>query len=95
MGMNTHVIGFKPPDEKWRAMKRIWDACVAAKVSVPLEVAHFFGSDREDPSDAGVEVELEGTECCRVYERFGASGLEIDITKLPADVKIVRFYNSW
>ena len=93
MSMSSHVIGFKPPDEKWQKMKAIWDACLAAEVDVPEEVEDFF--DGEPPDSAGVEVKLEDTPCCKDWGADGCSGFEIDITKLPKDVTVIRAFNSW
>jgi hypothetical protein len=45
MGMSTHVVGFKPPDEKWRKMKAVWDACEAAGTDPPAAVSKFFEGD--------------------------------------------------
>jgi len=96
MGMSTHVVGFKPPDEKWKKMKAVYDACAAAKIVPPKEVGEFFGFN--NPDENGVEVrenDLVKAGCLKPYATQGQSGFEIDITKLPKDVTIVRFFNSW
>lgn len=92
MSIGLFVVGFRPPDDGWRKMKAVYDACVAAGVDVPAVVAKFFGHTRPDP--AGVEVGLEKHECCRKFSDsdLGYGGFEIDITKLPPGVKIVRFF---
>lgn len=91
MSMSTHVVGFRPPDEKWRKMKAAYDACQLAGISIPDEVDEYFNG--ETPDEAGVEVEIDS-----ILEEWGddsRQGYQIDITKLPKDVKILRFYNSW
>lgn len=93
MGMSTHVVGIRPADEKWLAMKRVWEACQAAGVPVPDKVRDFFGY--QDPREDGVIVEIERTAACKDYERFGAGGFEVDLTKLDPTIKVLRFYNSW
>lgn len=101
MGMSTRVIGIKPPDDQWRKMKAAYDACEAAGISPPGEVEAFFGGER--PDEKGVVVELQRYEqgkkvyhpCCQPWDGEESSGFEIDITKLPPDVKVLRFYNSW
>jgi hypothetical protein len=101
MSMSTHVIGFKPPDEKWKRMKAIWDSCQIGNVNVPDEVMEFF--DHEMPSDTGVRVELEtgsstSQGACAVKwsdPDRETDGYEVDVRKLPKDVTIIRFYNSW
>lgn len=90
MGMSTHVIGFKPPDEKWQQMKDVWDSCEMAEVAPPEEVSEFF--DWDNPDERGVEVDLKAEEwaddSCR-------SGYEICLDDIPEGVKYIRFYNSW
>jgi len=89
MSMSTHVTGFAPPDERWARMKAVWDACEAADVPVPDEVASFFGD--EAPDRAGVVVKLP----LREWHRDNEAGYELDMAAIPAHVKVIRFYNSW
>ncbi len=96
MSMSTHICGFKPADEKWKLMKAIWDACAAAKVKPPDEVEQFF--EGCDPDPAGVvvsEEELEKAGAVKEYASSSESGYEVDVSKLPKGVKILRFINSW
>ncbi len=96
MSMSTHVVGFKPPDDKWRKMKGIWDSCEEAGINPPKDVNDYFGG--EAPGPAGVEVDEDALiECGAVKEHDGdmEDGYEIDVTKLPKDVKIIRVYNSY
>jgi hypothetical protein len=91
MGMSTHVIGFRPPDEKWRKMKAVWDACADAGTSPPKEVSEFFQWTTPDPR--GVEVDLRA--CSTKFNDDSRDGIEIDVNKLPKDVTIIRFYNAF
>ncbi len=93
MGMSTHVVGFRPPDEKWHSMKKIWDSCTEAGIDIPEEVGKFF--DWETPDEAGVEIDLEKTSACRKYNEDMRDGFEIVVAELPPDVKIIRFVNSY
>jgi hypothetical protein len=93
MGMSTHVQGFKAPDDKWKEMKAVWDACEAAGISPPEAVSKYFEWDK--PDDRGVEVKLEGTGYCTEWGDDYRSGFEIEMRKLPADVTHIRFYNSY
>lgn len=93
MGMNSHVIGFAPPDDKWKQMKAVWDACELAGVSAPPEVMEFF--DGEDPDEQGISIDLEDDDCCSKYSAEMQDGFEIDIKKIPANVQFIRFYNSY
>jgi len=103
MGMSTHIIGIKPPDDHWKRMKAAWDACVEAGIEPPKSVIDFFGDD--EPDEKGVVVELEETDSYGNYldssiakpwrNEYSSEGFEVDIRHLPKDVKIIRFYNSW
>lgn len=90
MGMSTHVVGFRPPDEKWKQMKAAYDACVAAHVGVPEDVRLFF--EYKEPSDLGVEVQIPNA--LRRYSADMKDGYEVDLKKVPKDVTVIRFYNS-
>lgn len=82
-----YVVGLKPVDDKWRKYKTIWDACEAAGVKLPKEVYEFFnGIYPED--DKGVSVNIPHAE----YNNDCRTGIDVDISKLPKDVTIVRFY---
>ncbi len=91
MGMSTTVVGFRPPDEKWKQMKAIWDVCKKAKVKIPQEVDDFFDGIGPDPR--GIEVRLD--EIATEYHEDMQEGFEIEIAKLPENITVIRFYNSW
>ncbi len=96
MSMSTHVVGFKPPDEKWKMMKAAYDACTAAGIPVPDDLCEFFGDN--PPDDEGVKVDEDKLKQCGAVRKWAAKmrdGFEVDITKLPRDVKVVRFFNSY
>lgn len=73
-------------------MKAAWDSCRAANVEPPDEVTAFF--DHVHPGDEpGQEVELGDA-----AEEWGddyRSGFQVAVEKIPKDVKIIRFYNSY
>jgi hypothetical protein len=91
MGMSMHVVGIVPPDEKFKQMKAIYDACQAADVTIPDEVWEFFENDA--PDDAGVIVPIK--EAREEWGDDGRNGYEIDLSKLPKKVTKIRFYCSW
>lgn len=94
MSMSTFVFGFHPPDETWRQMKEIWDACKKAGVEPPDRVLEFF--DFEEPDDAGVQVNLtERPMAVRKFQNDHQEGYDVDLQELPPDVTVVRFVNSW
>ena len=91
--MSTHVIGFRPPDEKWKKMKAIYDSCCAGGIQIPTAVSEFF--DHRQPDESGVEIELDKSPAIKEWSAEGCEGYEITIDKLPKDVKIVRVYNAY
>jgi hypothetical protein len=92
MSMSTHIVGFRPADQKWKEMKAIWDACNSAGVDLPKAVYDFF--DGEHPADKpGAEVDLKGA--VKEWSADERDGYELDLSKLPPDVKFIRFYNAY
>lgn len=89
MSMSTHVIGFKPPDQKWHLMKAVYDACELAEVAPPSEVSNYF--DHQEPDAAGVEVEIPH----EAWVDDMRKGIQVDLSKITSDVKVIRFYNSY
>jgi hypothetical protein len=94
MSMSTYVRGFRPADEKWKKMKKIWYACQEAGVDVPDEVDDFFDGDK--PDEAGVEIKLNSKTGCKEWsDGNGRDGIEITLDNLPKNVTVIRFVNSW
>lgn len=105
MSVSTYIVGIKPADEKWKQMKEVWEVCTKAGVEIPGEVDDFF--EGEEPDDSGVVVQLgslyrikdlgnrETVDGISYYSRLGVSGFELDLSKLPKDIKKLRFYNSY
>ena len=93
MSMSTYIVGIKPPDGKWKAMKKVYDSCKAANLDPPEEVWKFF--DNEEPDPEGVIVDLAEHFCVTEWSTEGSEGFQVEIAKLPKDIKILRFYNSW
>lgn len=95
MGMSSHVVGFRQPDDKYLSMKAVYDACRAADVDLPNEVECYF--DNNSPDGYGSEVELVRTSgAVRLYnDGSSRSGFDVELGKLPEGVTHIRFYNSW
>lgn len=93
MGMSSHVVGIKPPNDEYKKKLAAWKACDAAGVSVPQALIAFFGPD--GPREEGVEVNLEDYVCCEKYIAEMRDGFTIDLEKIPIGVRFVRFYNSY
>jgi len=92
MGMSTHVVGFRPEDDEWKKMKKVWESCDAAGIRPPDEVMAFF--EYEEPGDKpGQEVQL-GNAAKEFADEY-STGFEIDLEQLPPGIRYLRFYNSW
>ena len=68
----------------------------AAGINPPAEVSEFF--DDEPPDDKGVITFLSSKPRCPGVTDFVTSyqaGFDVEISKLPKDIAILRFYNSW
>lgn len=94
MSMSTHVLGFRPPDEKFQQMKAVYDACQAAGVEVPDDVQNFF--EYGPPDDAGVQLDLQrDSEAVHEWRDESCEGYEVDLRKLPQGIHIIRFENCY
>lgn len=96
MSMSTHIVGFKPPDETWKNMKAIYDACTNAGMDPPDKVVRYFNGSK--PDEHGVTVEIEELEKDGAVEKYMADmkdGYEIYLDKIPKDIKVIRVYNSY
>lgn len=101
--MNMMVEAYRPPDEKWQAMRDAYNACVSAGVPVPPEVVRFFG-DSGAPDDRGIVVRLKwldrGDPLAHGDERLHPAvakdpkrwGYAIEIAKLPEHVTHVMVW---
>jgi hypothetical protein len=92
MSMSSYAVAFRPADEKWLKMKAIYDSCKAAKIDPPDQVTDFFND--EPPDSSGVEIDIRS-----IVEHYTDGDMEedlqIDLTKLPKGVTVIRFVNSW
>lgn len=86
--LHVHITGLREPDEQWLKMRAILDACKAASVDTPLVVQNFF----VDAGSDGPVVDLQPL--ATDWKNGSATGLELDLAKLPAGVTKLRFYLS-
>ena len=92
MSMSTHVVGYRPRNEEWDRQAAVWAACKAAGVEVPPATAAFF--DHTDPTGLpGMEVGIKGA--VTPFSTDYQHGFDVDLTKLPKGVTVLRFYNAW
>lgn len=94
MGMSMWVAGFVPPDETYRKKREAYLACRAAGINPPDELEKFF--DYQEPSEHGYEKKRSELGAAVVdWSDDSSEGFEIDLSKLPANVKRIRFSCSW
>lgn len=79
------------PHDSWVKMKAVWDACEAAGVGVPDEVAAYFHD--EIPEGEGPVVQLQTSRNYRTGDPV-VYGLEIDVKDLPKGTRTIRFVVS-
>lgn len=89
MSMSMHVVGIKPPDDTWKKMLAVREACIAAGVAIPREVYEYFGNEVPDPNGVVVDVRAEG------WKDHSREGLIVNISTLPKGVNLLRFYCQW
>lgn len=93
MSMSTRIVGFVEPDADYQRKVAAWKACKAAGISPPPELDKLF--DGAAPDDAGMEVKIADTAITRHSPYDCADAWDVDITKLPKGVRVVRFINSY
>lgn len=92
MGMTSHVTGYGPTDEKWGKMANAYHACRTAGVDPPDEIYDFFyGSP---PTDLpGKKIDISGA--VQAFQGEDEDGFDVDLEKLPKEVGVIRFCNSY
>jgi len=91
MSRTRFIEGIVPPDDDWRYMKAIVDACDKAGIGWPERVNDFFEGEKPDP--AGMTIDLK--EYCREWGDMDRDGFEIDVVDIPEKVNTIRVYETW
>ena len=97
MSESISVTAFRDMDGEFQRMLEAKRYCEAHGFSYPKEVQDYFGGDVEeaedDLRDSMLEVPLG--DIVQEYESEGSDGYEVDVTRLPKEVKTLRFSRSW
>ena len=96
MSTGLEIIGIKQPDDKWKKMKAVYDACKAADLEIPVEVSEYFNG--EDPEEEGVAILLGrahgiGETFVREHYRLQVDTdgwCFIHLDNLPEDVSMIK-----
>ena len=93
MSMSFAVVGYAEADNEWLIKKAVWDVCDAARVDVPKEVLEYF--DYQYPGDKpGMEIKITDAVKEFIDDESINSGYEVQLDKLPKNVKSIRFIIS-
>ena len=100
MSMYTYFELGKPVDKKYQDYKKVWAACEAAGIDIPDEVVNYFGDEAPDGKGIWNQVkeDREGNLDCEAISFNGRDGQDawiVDLRKLPEDIKLIKFVNSY
>ncbi len=91
MSTHTQIYGIVPPDKNYQKMKAVWDVCTEAGIEVPDAVKRYF--EHEEPDGRGMKIKiLSAIEDCSEPH---TTGVEVNLSKIPEKVKLIRFVQSW
>lgn len=87
MSRDVSITGYRPPNEQFKKMGAVYDACRAAKIPIPEEVLKYFNYE-SPPSHGGVSVKIESA----ITALPGPVVWEwtIDVSKLPQGLPYIR-----
>jgi len=93
MGMSVHIKGIRDLSKRFDKMMAVKEACDKARIDYPADVYDFFGPEAcEDREYLATEMETIEIEVERPRAGHAAEDrYEIDLSKLPEDVKKIRF----
>ena len=71
--------------------------CDQHTLSYPVEVDEYFKHEAEMSEDELREefLEVDIKDALTEYRDGSSEGYELNVSKLPKEVKTIRFYNSW
>ncbi len=102
MSMSTHVVGVRDLDGEFAKWAKIKEACDEAGSGYPQQMVEYFRRvSRMSPVEALEDLRREAQEMnidaavSRDPSRDSYDTWVVDLSKLPADVKAIRFSNSY
>lgn len=97
MSMSTHVIAFRDMDGEFKRILEAKKFCDERHLSYPKEVEAYFRG-YAGISENGLREQFLTVNIDTILTRWqdeSSAGYELEVTQLPKEVKILRFYNSW
>ncbi len=100
MSMSTSVVGLRNLDIKFNDMIKLKKMCEKSKVSYPKELIEYFGKNNVGESEEYLksemtEIEIEDEDFVSAWKAEMQEGFEIEVDKIPKEIKTIRFYNSY
>ncbi len=104
MSMSTFIRGVRDLDGKFASMLAVKLACEEAGVEYPQEVQNYFCGQTLEPEDYFLEPEnylrreMEFVDISAAVRKDAGKAVEgwiVDLSKLPEEVKAIRFENCW
>ncbi len=96
MSMSTYVVGVRNLDGEFAKMIRVKKACDEAGVGYPPEVKSYFKYPNENEEYLRQEMEEIILKDAVIKRNFEMQEIfEVDLSKLPKEVKAIRFINSY
>jgi len=97
MSMSTNVQAFRDMNGEFARMLEAKKFCDERKLSYPKEVDEYFQGDADLDEHSLREqfLEVNISSAVTEYRDDYSEGYEVEVAKLPKDVKTIRFRNSW
>lgn len=94
MGMSMHIVGIVTPTEEYKKKVEAYYACENAGIPIPEALETYFHG--EPPNPKGMELRMEGHESVEKFsDSYPREGFTVDLTKIPKNIRFIRFYNSY
>jgi hypothetical protein len=97
MGMSTSVIGVREFDGKFAKMLAAKLACDEAEITYPPAILEYFGGAAGESVDY-LRREMEEIDVKAAVTQGSensADWIEVELSKLPFDIRAIRFRNSY
>ena len=104
MSISSNIIGVRDLRKEFDKMWDALQACKKAGVLFPKQVQKYFDLDGDEDRVLEDKSYYEGTKLTfsltgkpgvTTWDADMEEGYEVDLTKLPKDVKKIRFYTSY
>lgn len=96
MGMSSRVIGVRDLDLIFSKMIAVKNACELAGINYPKEIIEYFKYPVESEDYLRKQMEeIDITVAVNHKQNICTDYFEVDIAKLPQDVKVIRFENIY